>query len=122
MKMAYDPTLIQKDLTLESLAVKMRHSYRPMDKHHNTNKMSLESQVKRRKISCCKEFKLLCGRSALLTLREPVGFIAVSVMAVINSMMLSSLFGGIGTKELKRPVLPTSKDFDRKDPFFTAHN
>ena len=122
MKMAYDPTLIQKDLTLESLAAKMRHSYRPMEKRRNTHKMSLASQVKRRKISCCKEFKLLCGRSAVLTLRNPVGFIAVLVMAVINSFMLSSLFGGIATKELKRPVLPTNKGFDRKDPYFTAYN
>ena len=100
----------------------MKKSYKNIDNRRMSRKISLATHEKRRKTNCCKEFKLLCGRSATMSIRTPIGFVAVLVMAFFNSFFLSNLFGGVGSAELKRPVPIWSKEYDRNDRKFTAHN
>ena len=61
-------------------------------------------------------------RSIKLSIRVPIGFLAVLIMAFVNSFMIASVFGGVGSQTLKAPVPRWSKEYDRNDPGFTAHN
>lgn len=61
-------------------------------------------------------------RSLRLAIRIPIGFLAVIIMAVINSFMIASVFGGVGSMYIKAPVPRWSKDYDKNDPEFTAYN
>lgn len=49
------------------------------------------------------EFFLLFKRSITLTLRSPIGIIFLIIMALGNSFILSTVFGGVGKEEIKIP-------------------
>ena len=61
-------------------------------------------------------------RACKLSIRQPIGFIAVLCMAFFNSAMIGSIFGGVGSQVLKAPVLPWDENYDASDPMFTAYN
>jgi len=47
------------------------------------------------------EFYLFFKRSSILTLRSPIGIIFLMIMALSNSFILSTVFGGVGKNEIK---------------------
>lgn len=51
-----------------------------------------------------------------------MGMIALVGMALFNSFILSTIFGGVGNENILMPVLPSDPNFDPKDPYFIAHN
>lgn len=51
-----------------------------------------------------------------------MGMIALVCMALFNSFILSTIFGGVGNENILLPVPPTDPSFDPNDPFFVAHN
>ena len=51
--------------------------------------------------------------------RLPVGMIALVVMALVNSFLLSSVFGGVAGHKIK---IPGIDGFDIKDPLYVAAN
>ena len=55
------------------------------------------AQYKKQKTYYGNEFYLLMKRSLKLTIRVPIGFLAVLIMALINSFMIASVFGGVGS-------------------------
>ena len=50
------------------------------------------------------EFFLLFKRSIMLTLRSPIGIIFLIIMALGNSFILSTVFGGVGKDEIKNSL------------------
>lgn len=80
------------------------------------------AQYKKHRTNYRNEFGLLMKRSLKLAIRVPIGFLAVLIMAIINSFMIASVFGGVGAQVIKTPVPRWSRDYDPSDPDFTAHN
>lgn len=57
--------------------------------------MCLQKQEDSRKTSFTKEFRLLFERFMKLGFRAPIGLIAVFAMAMGNSFIICSVFGGV---------------------------
>ena len=51
-----------------------------------------------------------------------MGMTVIVALALFNSFILSSIFGGVGEENMQLPVPPTDPDFDPNDPFFVAKN
>lgn len=97
MKMAHEPERIQKGLTIAKIAQIVEDQYMyPIDNRRMSQKI-VAALYKKQKTNYRNEFFLLMKRSLKLTIRVPIGFIAVLIMALINSFMIASVFGGVGS-------------------------
>lgn len=68
------------------------------------------------------EFYLLMKRYLKRSFRLPIGLFALLGMAATNSFMIASVFGGVGSQNIKTPVPDWWIGYDANDPDFTAHN
>ena len=97
MKMAHEPERIQKGLTIKKIAQIVENTYKyPIDNRRMSQKI-VAAQYKKQRTDYRNEFFLLMKRSLKLTIRVPIGFLAVLIMAFINSFMIGSVFGGVGS-------------------------
>jgi len=48
---------------------------------------------------------LLLKRSLILVVRSPIGIVFLIIMALGNSFILSTVFGGVGKEEIKIPKI-----------------
>ena len=127
LKLAHDPTLIHHELSIASLALDTKLNYKQpgpaydefIFRKFTTN---IRKMGRHRATSRCKEFKILFMRNAKVAIKSPIGTIALIFLALFNSFILASIFGGVGKDQVEAPVPPLTRYTPEQLQEIVAHD